>query len=245
MTDELEIKDLHVSVDGKKILNGLNLKIKRGEVHALMGPNGSGKTTLSNVIMGNPKYVVESGQIILDGNDITKLKPNERAKAGLFLGFQHPIEISGVRVFNFLRTALSNIGKDVNVEEFEKGLAEKSKELGMDEAFMDRYLNEGFSGGEKKRSEVLQMLMLKPKIAILDEADSGVDVDALKIISEGINQLAGTSGILLITHYERILKHVKPDFVHIMIDGKIVKSGDSSLVQNVEKSGYDSFRGGA
>ncbi len=245
MFRELEVKDLCVSVDGKKILDGFNIKIKQGEIHALMGPNGSGKTTLSNVIMGHPKYFVESGSILLDGKDVLKLKPNERAKLGLFLAFQHPIEVSGVKIFTFLRTAYSNIhGNGVSIEQFESMLKDKMKALGMSESFIDRYLNEGFSGGEKKKFEILQMLMLNPKIAILDETDSGLDMDALKIISEGIKSMTSSAGILLITHYERILKHVKPNFVHIMVDGKIVKSGDFSLVSTIEKKGYDYFKKG-
>ncbi len=243
MANKLEIKDLHVTVEGKKILNGINLEVNGGEVHALMGPNGSGKTTLGNVIMGHPKYKVESGQILFNGQDVLRLKPNDRAKLGLFLAFQHPIEIPGVRIFNFLKNSLQSVtGSPVDFDSFEKEMLERSKTLDIDESFLDRYLNDGFSGGEKKRCEVLQMLMLKPKMAVLDETDSGLDVDALKTISEGINQLSGSAGVLLITHYERILKYVKPHFVHIIIDGKIAKSGDSSLVSTVEQKGYDWFR---
>jgi Fe-S cluster assembly ATP-binding protein len=243
MVSKLEIIDLHVNVDNKKILNGLNLSVKQGEVHVLMGPNGAGKTTLANVIMGNPNCVVESGNILLDGKDIVKLKPDERAKLGLFLAFQHPIEVPGVRIFNFLKTAYTNLYPNgISLDELEKELKEKLKQLNMSENFMDRYLNEGFSGGEKKRFEVLQMLILKPKIAIMDETDSGLDIDTLKIVAKSINSVAHETGILYITHYDRILKYLKPDFVHILIEGKIVKSGGIEIVKLLEKHGYSYFK---
>jgi len=245
VTNKLEIKDLHVSVDGKKILNGINLEVKEGETHALMGPNGSGKTTLGNVIMGHPKYKIEKGFIYFNGQDISKLTSDKRAKLGLFLAFQHPTEIQGVRIFNFLRNSVQSVnGTEIDFDKFEAEVLEKMKFLAIEESFIDRYLNDGFSGGEKKKFEILQMLLLKPKIAVLDETDSGLDVDSLRIISEGIKSLSESSGILLITHYERILKHVKPQFVHVMIDGKIVKSGDFSLVSLVEQKGYEWFKEG-
>lgn len=242
MVSELEIKDLHVSVEGKKILDGLSLKIRQGETHAIMGPNGSGKTTLSSVVMGHPKYVVESGSILLDGKDVLKLRPDSRAKLGLFLAFQHPLEISGVRVFNFLKTAYTSIHSNgISIEEFEAGIKEKLGKLGMAEVFMDRYLNEGFSGGEKKRFEVLQMLVLKPKIAIMDETDSGLDMDTLKSVSENIKSVSSTTGILLITHYDRILKYIEPQFIHVLIGGKIVRTGGMEIVNLIEKNGYEWF----
>ncbi|MBI5224769.1 Fe-S cluster assembly ATPase SufC [Candidatus Micrarchaeota archaeon] len=240
---DLELLNLHVSIDGKKILKGLTLTIKQGETHAIMGPNGSGKSTLSNAIMGNPKYSIDSGDILLDGTSILSLTPNQRAEKGLFLAFQYPQEISGVSLAYFLRNAYNashpQNGK-IPVMEFHKKLQEKMKQLKMDPSFADRYLNEGFSGGEKKRSEILQLAMLEPRYAILDETDSGLDIDALKTVSEGINLAAKNKlGILLITHYQRILRFVKPDFVHVMVDGRIVKSGTSSLAEKLEKKGYE------
>ena len=238
---KLEIKDLHVSVDGKKILNGVNLEIVKGEITAIMGPNGAGKSTLANVLMGHPKYKVESGKIILDGEDITNLKPNERAKKGLFLSFQYPSEISGVTISNFLRTALGSLKNEkVPVLEFHKMLKEKMKMLNMDTAFTKRYLNEGFSGGEKKKAEILQMMILNPKYAILDENDSGVDVDALKVIALGIKSAINPNvGILIITHYNRILEYLTPNKVYIMQEGKIVKSGGAELAKEIESKGYE------
>ena len=241
--NKLEIKDLDVSVDGNKILKNINLEIKEGEIHALMGPNGSGKSTLAHVIMGNPKYTVDKGSIVFNGQDLLNLKPEERAKLGIFLAFQHPVEVSGVNVFNFLRTAYTKLhSEEIDIEEFEKVIVKKLKMLGMSEYFISRYLNDGFSGGEKKKFEVLQMLILRPKIAILDEIDSGLDVDSLKTISKLIKGLTKNTGILLITHYERILKYIKPHFVHVIIDGKIVESGNSTLVSIIEKNGYNWFR---
>ncbi len=242
---QLEIKNLWASVEGKEVLKGVDLKIEEGKVHAIMGPNGSGKSTLSSVIMGHPKYKILKGDILLDGKSILKLPVNERARAGLFLGFQYPMEVPGVGMSNFLRTALiSSNGKASPVMEFHKILKEQMGRLGMGDEFIRRGLNEGFSGGEKKRAEILQMNILKPKIAILDEPDSGTDVDALKVVGKGIEQSVkeNKTGVLLITHYNRILKYVKPDFVHVFKDGRIVKSGKVELADEVEKEGYEAFR---
>ena len=238
----LEIKDLYASVDDKPILKGVTLTLEAGKIHALMGPNGSGKSTLANVLMGHPKYTITSGLIKLDGEDITKLEPNERAKAGLFLSFQYPSEISGLTISHFLPTALNELrgeGNKISILEFKKLLAEKMDVLGMDKKFLDRYLNDGFSGGEKKRCEILQMAVLNPKLAILDETDSGLDIDALKAVSTGINAvMAPEKSMLLITHYKRILEYVKPDKLFIIIDGKVVLEGDGSLVDELEEKGY-------
>lgn len=243
---KLEIKDLHVSVDGKKIVKGLNLTVKQGEVHALMGPNGSGKSTLAFALMGHPKYKIEKGAVLLDGKNLLLLKPNERAKLGLFLGFQYPVEVSGISLSNFLRTAYNAVRgngvKDrfVSVVQFQSLLKEKMKLLKMDKSFTSRYLNEGFSGGEKKKCEILQMAVLQPKIAVLDETDSGLDIDSLKTVSNGINKLSGPKlGVLLITHYKRILNYIKPDFVHVIIDGRIVQSGGYELAEKLEEKGYN------
>ncbi|MFH0971804.1 MAG: Fe-S cluster assembly ATPase SufC [Candidatus Micrarchaeota archaeon] len=244
---ELEIKGLFASVEGKMILKGISLTVKQGETHVIMGPNGSGKSTLCNAIMGNPKYKIEKGQILLDGEDVTHQKPDERSRGGIFLAFQYPAEVSGVGLGYFLRSAYNaaHPGKTIPVMEFHKLLQEKMKMLGMDEKFADRCLNEGFSGGEKKRSEILQLALLQPKFAILDETDSGLDIDALKKVSEGINKAANKEmGILLITHYQRILRYVKPQFVHVMVDGRIVKSGGSPLAKELEEKGYEWLVGG-
>lgn len=241
----LEIRDLHVSIEGKEILKGVSLAVKKGEVHALMGPNGSGKSTLSFVMMGHPKYKVTRGKILLDGKDVTKMSPDERARLGLFLGFQYPTEISGVSLFNFLKTAYNSSRKEkVSSMEFREIMADKMKLLGVHEDFVKRYLNEGFSGGEKKRGEVLQMAVLEPRMMVLDETDSGLDVDSLKVVSNGINKVSGKDNcVLLITHYQRILKYVKPDRVHVMIDGRIAKSGGRGLAEELEEKGYDFVRG--
>lgn len=241
---ELKVQDLHVSVEGKPILKGVNLTINSGEVHAIMGPNGSGKTTLSFTVLGHPRYQVESGSITLDGEDVLAMAPDERARAGLFLCFQYPAEVPGVTVANFLRTAVSAIkGESMSIFDFYPILKEKLDLLGIDESFTQRYLNEGFSGGEKKRHEMLQMALLRPKIGILDETDSGLDVDALRAVSNGVNAMRGPDlGLLLITHYNRILNYVVPDVVHVMIDGRIVKSGPKELAMEVEEKGYEWVR---
>ncbi|MBI4052214.1 MAG: Fe-S cluster assembly ATPase SufC [Elusimicrobia bacterium] len=237
----LEIKDLHVEVEGKPILNGVSLTMRAGEVHALMGPNGSGKSTLSNVLLGHPKYQVMQGKIFYKGEDITSLKTNERAKKGIFLAFQYPVAVPGVTVANFLRTAAKAIfGSEQAIKTFRKTLKEKMALLGMEDSFASRYVNDGFSGGEKKRLEILQMAVLEPRLAVLDETDSGLDIDALKVVAEGINRLSGPeNGILLITHYQRILNYVKPQFVHVLMHGKMVRSGGPELAQELELKGYE------
>lgn len=241
MTDELIIKDLHVSVEGQKILNGVDLVVKKGQVCALMGPNGSGKSTLAFTLMGHPKYIVDKGEALYKGINILELKPDERAKLGVFLSFQYPQEIPGVSVSNFLRTAYNAVKKQpISVPEFVKLLKEKMKLLKIDDSFSRRYLNEGFSGGEKKRTEILQMAVLQPDMAILDETDSGLDIDSLKVVSHGVNTLLGPdTGILIITHYTRILNYINPDRVHIMVKGRIVKSGGKELAHELESKGYD------
>jgi Fe-S cluster assembly ATP-binding protein len=235
------IEDLHVEVDGKPILKGVDLTVDRGQVHALMGPNGSGKSTLANTIMGHPRYTVTRGRIVFKGEEITALAPDKRARLGLFLAFQYPIGIPGVVMGNFLRSALkARRGGDVPVREFRALLDETMDLLKMDPSFARRYVNEGFSGGEKKRAEVLQLAMLKPELAVLDETDSGLDIDALKTVAEGISALRGPDlGVLLVTHYTRILNYVKPDAVHVLYDGRVVKSGGPSLADELEAQGYD------
>ena len=240
---ELRIEDLHASIDGEEILKGINLKIKIGKVHALMGPNGSGKSTLANVLMGNPKYEVTSGKIFLDGEDITELSADERAKKGLFLSFQYPSEITGVTMSNFLRTAYNSVKKtNVNVLDFHRRLKDKMKELDIDSSFIKRYINEGFSGGEKKRAEILQMSVLEPKYAILDETDSGLDVQAIKIVGDNVTKMRNPErGILIITHYYRILNHITPDKVHVMINGEIVDEGGKELAEEIENNGFNKY----
>lgn len=241
----LEVKDLRVKIEDKEILKGISLEVDKGQVVALMGPNGSGKSTLAYALMGHPRYEITSGKIFLNGEDVTKAKPDERARKGLFLSFQYPQEISGVSVSNFLRTSLNAVRegkneKPVSVMDFHKLLQEKMKLLKVDKSFALRYLNEGFSGGEKKRMEILQMAVLQPSIGILDETDSGLDVDALRTVAIGVNDLKGQElGVLLITHYQRILNYITPDKVHIVIDGKIVKSGGKELALEVEEKGYE------
>jgi len=238
---KLEIKNLHVSVEGKEILKGINLTINDGEITAIMGPNGSGKSTLSFVLMGHPKYKVEKGQILLDGKEINSLEVDKRAQKGLFLSFQYPEVVSGVTVANFLRTAINSKSKEqIKIPEFMKKLKENTEYLNIKKEMLKRYLNEGFSGGEKKKMEILQLLMLDPKLAILDETDSGLDIDAMKLVAQGINKFSNkTKSVLLITHYKRLLEYVKPSIIHIMMDGKIIKSGDSSLADELEEKGYD------
>ena len=244
MASLLEIQDLHIEVDGKPILKGVNLKVEEGQVHALMGPNGSGKSTLSNVLMGHPKYLVSKGKVFFRGEDVTADKPHIRARKGIFLAFQYPTAIPGVTVANFLRTSLKSVRSDEQAaKSFRKVLREKMALLEMPETFATRYVNDGFSGGEKKRLEILQMAMLEPKLAILDETDSGLDIDALRIVSGGINKLATpTNGVLLITHYQRILDYVKPHFVHVFIGGQIVHSGGPEMAKELDRKGYDWLR---
>jgi Fe-S cluster assembly ATP-binding protein len=247
---ELVIRNLHVSIENKPILKGLSLIVKQGEVHAIMGPNGTGKSTLAYTLMGHPAYTVTDGEVLFKGQSVLNLSVDERSHLGLFLAFQYPVAIPGVTVANFLRTALNshrranNPGdKGISVPEYRKLLKGEMDILKMDHAFAGRYLNEGFSGGEKKRAEILQMAMLKPEIAILDETDSGLDIDALRIVSEGVNALRGPDlGVLVITHYQRILNYIKPDVVHVMLDGRIVESGGADLALSLEERGYDWIR---
>lgn len=247
---KLEIYGLHVSVNEKEILKGVNLVVKQGEVHALMGPNGTGKSTLAYSIMGHKRYEVTSGEILLNGENITTFAPDERAHMGLFMAFQYPVAIPGVTVANFLRTAINATRKaedpdykGIPIPEFRKLLIQQMDMLKMDHDFAGRYLNEGFSGGEKKRAEVLQMATLKPKITVMDETDSGLDIDALRIVSDGVNSLRGPDlGVLVITHYQRILNYIKPDFVHIMLDGKIAETGGPELAMHLEEHGYEWLR---
>ncbi len=244
---ELTIKNLHVSIEDSEILKGVNLSIRQGEVHAIMGPNGTGKSTLAYAVMGHPSYEVTEGDILIDGNSLIELGADERARAGLFLAFQYPVSIPGVTVANFLRTAINAHRRqsepkqdDISVLDFRKLLKSKMDLLEMDYSFGGRYLNEGFSGGEQKRTEVLQMAVLEPAFAILDETDSGLDIDAIRIVSEGVNALKGPNmGVVIITHYQRILNYIKPDFVHVMFDGCIVESGEEELALKLEEQGYD------
>lgn len=244
-THDFEIRNLHAAIEGKPILKGVSLVINRGENHAMMGPNGSGKSTLANVIMGHPNYEVTEGEIFCRGENILELDPDERAKLGLFLAFQYPVAIPGVSVAKFLKSAVDAVHGNGKIKPaaFLKELRENMKYLGINEVFTNRYLNDGFSGGEKKRMEILQMLTLKPTIAIMDETDSGLDVDALKVVANGVNKLVGPNfGVLVITHYERILNYIHPDHLHILIDGQIALSGGPELVQKVDDQGYDWIR---
>jgi Fe-S cluster assembly ATP-binding protein len=251
---ELEIRDLHVNVGDQEILKGVSLTVKKGEIHALMGPNGSGKSTLAYALMGHPKYEITAGDVLFKGESVLEMEPDERSRAGMFLAFQYPVAIPGVSVANFLRTALNarlskeengNGGgpKGISIPQFRKMLKEKMALLEMDPSFAGRYLNEGFSGGEKKRAEILQMAMLEPEIAILDETDSGLDIDALRIVANGVNTLSGPDmGVLVITHYQRLLNYIKPHVVHVMIGGRVVESGGPELALHLEEKGYDWIR---
>ena len=247
---QLEIKNLHVSIEGKEILKGVDLTVEQGKVHAIMGPNGTGKSTLVYTLMGHPSYTVTEGEVAFKGQNLLELEPDERSRLGIFLAFQYPVAIPGVTVANFLRTAINARRRAVNPEdkgmpipEFRKLLKDKMSMLKMDQNFAGRYLNEGFSGGEKKRAEILQMATLNPEIAILDETDSGLDIDALRIVADGVNALMNKDlGILIITHYQRLLNYIKPDYVHVMLDGKIVESGGPDLALHLEDQGYDWVR---
>jgi Fe-S cluster assembly ATP-binding protein len=242
---ELEITDLHVRTEDREILRGVNLQIDRGEIHALMGPNGSGKSTLANTLLGHPAYEITQGTIVFKGEDITEAEPHERARAGLFLAFQYPVSIPGVSVANFLRMAINAKREDpIQVKEFREHLRHAVNLLDVDSSFTSRHLNDGFSGGEKKRAEILQMAMLSPDVAILDETDSGLDIDALRTVAEGVVKLHAEQGLgaLIITHYQRILHYVRPQFVHVMIEGRIVLEGGVELVERLEREGYDNIR---
>lgn len=253
MGAKIEIKNLHVVVADEpetKILNGVDLTVNQGEIHALMGPNGSGKSTLANVLAGNPAYEVTEGEILFEGEDLLEMEPDERSRAGLFLAFQYPVSIPGVTLANFLRQAINSRmksedpeSKGISIPKFRRLMKEKMDYLGIEHKFAGRYLNEGFSGGEKKRAEVLQMAVLEPKFAVLDETDSGLDIDALRTVAEGVNKLVGPDlGVLVITHYQRILDHIEPDKVHVMFNGKLVESGDAQLAKKLEAEGYDWVR---
>jgi Fe-S cluster assembly ATP-binding protein len=247
---QLEIKNLHVSIEDKEILKGLSLTINQGEIHAIMGPNGTGKSTLAYTLMGHPNYTVTEGEILFKGKNVLELEPDERSREGIFLAFQYPVAIPGVTVANFLRSAINARRRAENPEdkgmpipEFRKMLKEKMDMLKMDHNFAGRYLNDGFSGGEKKRAEILQLATLKPEMAILDETDSGLDIDALRVVSDGVNALAGPElGVLVITHYQRLLNYIKPHFVHVMMGGQIVESGGPDLALHLEEHGYDWLR---
>ncbi|MCL6632403.1 MAG: Fe-S cluster assembly ATPase SufC [Alicyclobacillus herbarius] len=245
-TPVLNIEDLHVAVEEKEIVKGLSLEIKGGEIHAIMGPNGTGKSTLASALMGHPAYAVTGGKVTLDGEDILAMSVDERSRAGLFLAMQYPAEVPGVSNANFLRTALNarrGEGNELPVIKFHRLLQQKMKDLNIDPSFAERYLNEGFSGGEKKRNEILQMSLLEPKIAILDEIDSGLDIDALKLVADAVNQLRSPkTGFLIITHYQRLLQYIVPDYVHVMMQGRIVKSGDKTLAEYLEANGYDALK---
>ena len=240
----LKIENLHVEIDGSEIVKGLDLEIEKGEIHAIMGPNGSGKSTLSNVLMGHPRYDVTGGAITFMDEDIFELEADERAKLGMFLAFQYPSEVPGVSVANFLRTAVNSVREeDLSPMDMYRLIQEKMKIMQMDPKFAERYLNEGFSGGEKKRNEILQMLMLNPKLAIMDETDSGLDIDALQVVAKGVNELRGPDfSAIIITHYQRILRYIEPDRVHVMLDGRLVTSGGKELADQLEERGYDWVR---
>jgi Fe-S cluster assembly ATP-binding protein len=240
----LEIRGLHADVEGKQILKGIDLVVKQGEIHALMGPNGSGKSTLSNVIMGRPGYSLSAGEVVFNGEDITRLTPDERAKRGLFLAMQYPTEVPGVSVVNFLRTAYQAVkGEQVSALAFRKHMKSQMDRLGVEDAMVNRYVNQGFSGGEKKRNEILQLAVLEPQVAILDETDSGLDIDSLKLVATGVDELVGPDlGVLIITHYQRMLNYITPDHVHVMIGGRIVKSGGPELAHELEEKGYEGIR---
>ena len=244
MSSLLTIEDLHASVSGHEILRGVDLSVDRGQVHALMGPNGSGKSTLANVLMGHPAVKVTEGRVLYEGEDVTGLPANERARRGMFLAFQYPEEIPGVTVVNFLRSALSNrTGVDYTILELRLRVMDAMRQLGMEASFADRYLNEGFSGGERKRNEILQMAVLEPVLTILDETDSGLDIDALQIVAEGVNRMVSPErGFLIITHYQRLLDYVAPTHVHVFIEGRIIGSGGPELASRLEEEGYDAFR---
>jgi Fe-S cluster assembly ATP-binding protein len=240
----LKIEDLQVEIDGQEIVKGLNLEVGKGEIHAIMGPNGSGKSTLANVLMGHPRYEVTGGSVTFQGEDIFELEPDERAKLGMFLAFQYPSEVPGVSVANFLRTAVNSVREEeLSPMEMYRLLQEKMSIMQMDPKFAERYLNEGFSGGEKKRNEILQMLMLDPKLAIMDETDSGLDIDALQVVARGVNEIRGPEfSAVIITHYQRILRYIEPDQVHVMLDGRLVTSGGKELAEELEEKGYDWVR---
>ena len=252
MAVTLEIQNLHASVKGDEslILRGVDLTVKQGEIHALMGPNGSGKSTLANVLMGNPAYEVREGAVLLDGEDVLEMEPDERSRAGLFLAFQYPVAIPGVTLANFLRHAMNSRmkaedpdSKGMPIPQFARMMRQKMTQLQVDHAFAGRYLNEGFSGGEKKRAEVLQMAVLEPRIAVLDETDSGLDIDALRIVADGVNSLTGPNmGVLIITHYQRMLDYIKADYVHVMYEGRVVESGGPELAHDLEEKGYEWIR---
>jgi Fe-S cluster assembly ATP-binding protein len=242
----LVVEGLHASVDGKEILKGVDLRVPTGEIHALMGPNGSGKSTLAYTLMGHPKYAVTAGTATFENTDLLSLTPDERARLGLFLSFQYPTAIPGVTMVNFLRASLRSLGKEMPAREFMQALKREMEALKMDEQFRSRYVNEGFSGGEKKRAEILQMALLRPKLAILDETDSGLDVDALRTVAEGVKRLSGPDmGILIITHYYRILEFLTPDVVHVLHNGRVVRSGGAQLAREIEHTGYDPILGQA
>lgn len=249
----MKIQNLHASIDDKEILKGVSLEVQPGEIHAIMGPNGSGKSTTANILAGHPSYTVQKGEVLLDGENILELSPDERAQKGIFLAFQYPVEVPGVRVLNFLWTAYKqrfpedspekSKKKITSIVEFRDYLQELAKQLGVNEELLMRGLNEGFSGGEKKRLEILQMAVLEPRFAILDETDSGLDIDAIKIVAKGVNKIVKdyNTGVIVITHYQRILKYLKPGFVHVMVKGKLVKSGGPEIITQIEKEGYKAF----